>query len=476
MRRNPFLAVVSIAIAMLGMISCSSDYQQDRKMNRYLDSIRNNRAELQAFFRNFPKGGDLHHHFDGAVYAETYLDIAIRQNFFVDLNTLNVQQTPGPGLVSLKEYSVSPGWPVLREKLMQRWSIRNFQPGFLTPEAHFFNAFMGFIPIMMSDPKSGMMDIRNRAINEGVLYLESIFLPVPSYTIALPPDSVNAQFIQAGQNKDSVKTRALLEQYYSELMSGSLPALAEAHNRAVDSLHQGIDTEEFVLRYQNYIVRVFQPVSVFRDMVFGFYSADKSPLIVGVNIVAPEDDPVTIRDYWLQMQMYKFCKEKFPSVRYAVHAGELTTGLVKPEELGWHIREAVEVAGASRIGHGTDLSWDAGRAELLKKMKAQNIAVEINLSSNEFLLGVSHEHHPVLAFHHAGVPIVLSTDDPGVLRNSLTDEFVILVERYPELSYSDIKQISFNAIEYGHIEEPGVKEKLRSLLTERFQAFEASIP
>jgi hypothetical protein len=374
--------------------------------------------------------------------------------------------------VSLKDYSVSPGWPVLREKLMQRWSVRNFQPGFLTPEAHFFNAFMGFIPIMMSDPKSGMMDIRNRAINEGVLYLESIFLPLPSFSIPLPPDSFNTQLIAAGQNKDTVITRQLLDIYFKELMSGSLPALADGHNRAVDSLHQGIDSEEFVLRYQNYIVRVFQPVSVFRDMVFGFYSAEKSPLIVGVNIVAPEDDPVTIRDYWLQMQMYKFCKEKFPSVRFAVHAGELTTGLVKPEELGWHVRAAVEVAGASRIGHGTDVSWDAGRAELFEKMKANDIPVEINLSSNEFLLRVSHDQHPVVAFHQAGVPIVLSTDDPGVLRNSLTDEFVLLAERYPELSYSDIKQISFNAIKYSHIEEAVVKEKLRGLLEARFKEFE----
>ena len=472
MIRIPILRRLFIFIGLGLVLSCSKDYQQDRKMNRYLDSIRSDRAALQAFFRTFPKGGDLHHHFDGAVYAETYLDIAIRQNFFVDLNSLNVQQSPAPGFVSLKDYSVSPGWPVLREKLMQRWSVRNFQPGFLTPEAHFFNAFMGFIPIMMSDPKSGMMDIRNRAINEGVLYLESIFLPLPSFSIPLPPDSFNTQLIDAGQNKDTVITRQLLDIYFKELMSGSLPALADGHNRAVDSLHQGIDSEEFVLRYQNYIVRVFQPVSVFRDMVFGFYSAEKSPLIVGVNIVAPEDDPVTIRDYWLQMQMYKFCKEKFPSVRFAVHAGELTTGLVKPEELGWHVRAAVEVAGASRIGHGTDVSWDAGRAELFENMKAKDIPVEINLSSNEFLLGVSQDHHPVVAFHQAGVPIVLSTDDPGVLRNSLTDEFVLLAERYPELSYSDIKQISFNAIEHSHIEEAAVKEKLRGLLEARFKEFE----
>jgi adenosine deaminase/adenosine deaminase CECR1 len=78
----------------------------------------------------------------------------------------------------------------------------------------------------------------------------------------------------------------------------------------------------------------------------------------------------------------------------------------------------------------------------------------------------------VVAFHQAGVPIVLSTDDPGVLRNSLTDEFVLLAERYPELSYSDIKQISFNAIKYSHIEEAVVKEKLRGLLEARFKEFE----
>jgi hypothetical protein len=52
---------------------------------------------------------------------------------------------------------------------------------------------------------------------------------------------------------------------------------------------------------------------------------------------------------------------------------------------------------------------------------------------------------------------------------------VLLAERYPELSYSDIKQISFNAIKYAHIEEAEVREKMRALLEARFKEFEAGI-
>ena len=31
-------------------------------------------AELTLFFTQMPKGGDLHHHYSGSVYAESYVD------------------------------------------------------------------------------------------------------------------------------------------------------------------------------------------------------------------------------------------------------------------------------------------------------------------------------------------------------------------------------------------------------------------
>jgi adenosine deaminase len=52
------------------------------------------------------------------------------------------------------------------------------------------------------------------------------------------------------------------------------------------------------------------------------------------------------------------------------------------------ITSAVFQAGADRIGHGVDIAFETEALRTLDYMAAQKIAVEINLTSNEFILGV----------------------------------------------------------------------------------------
>jgi len=40
---------------------------------RHFDSVRGDPAALRAFLRAMPKGGDIHTHLSGAVYAESYI-------------------------------------------------------------------------------------------------------------------------------------------------------------------------------------------------------------------------------------------------------------------------------------------------------------------------------------------------------------------------------------------------------------------
>ena len=44
---------------------------------------------------------------------------------------------------------------------------------------------------------------------------------------------------------------------------------------------------------------------------------------------------------------------------------------------------------------------------LLAEMRTRQVAVEINLTSNEFILGVKGQAHPILLYRHAGVPFVM---------------------------------------------------------------------
>jgi adenosine deaminase len=168
--------------------------------------------------------------------------------------------------------------------------------------------------------------------------------------------------------------------------------------------------------------------------------------------------------------MFRFLKEKMP-VQTSMHAGELRLGLVLPEDLKFHIREAVFTANADRIGHGIDIAFETDAQNTLDYMAANKKAVEINLTSNEFILGVKEGEHPFMLYYKNKVPIVLSTDDPGILRTNLTEQYVLAALRYPQLTYKDFKQIAFNSITYSFLPY-GEKERLLAELTERFADFE----
>ena len=106
-------------------------------------------------------------------------------------------------------------------------------------------------------------------------------------------------------------------------------------------------------------------------------------------------------------------------------------------------------------------------------MKTDSVAVEINLSSNEFILGVKGNDHPVNLYYDAGVPIVISTDDMGVSRNNLTSQYLLLASRY-HFTYKQIKSFAFNSIAYSFL-KPDEKTALEAELAKRFGVFEAMI-
>ena len=237
-----------------------------------------------------------------------------------------------------------------------------------------------------------------------------------------------------------------------------------------------IDDSQFTMRYQNFVLRFMEPVDLFKNLVIAFISADGSPLMAGVNIVSPEDGETSMNDYWLHMIMFKYCHSRYPNVKYTMHAGELTLGLVQPEELTWHISAAVYTAGTNRIGHGVDIAYEKDAYDLLRFMAKNKIPVEINLVSNEFILKVKENRHPLTLYKNFGVPIVISTDDAGILRSNMTEQYVLLAKRYKNISYADIKEFVYNSINYSFIREEKVRKNLLNDLDSRFKTFEAKFP
>jgi adenosine deaminase len=165
---------------------------------------------------------------------------------------------------------------------------------------------------------------------------------------------------------------------------------------------------------------------------------------------------VARRDYTRHMQIIHFLASDVP---VALHAGELWLGLVPPPDLTFHIREAIEIAGARRIGHGVALAFEREMEGLLAEMRARPVAVEVCLTSTDLILGVRGKDHPLPAYLAAGVPVVLSSDDAGISRIDLTNEYVRAARDYG-LDYRVLKAIARNALIYSFLDEAQKRDEL----------------
>ncbi|MDR0910672.1 MAG: hypothetical protein LBM77_13020, partial [Spirochaetaceae bacterium] len=85
MKRYSPLLLISLLLLVLAA-SCQTTSAIATSAEPF-DSIRSNKAELQYFFSQMPKGGDLHNHLTGSIYAETYFQFAVSKNMYLDTDT-----------------------------------------------------------------------------------------------------------------------------------------------------------------------------------------------------------------------------------------------------------------------------------------------------------------------------------------------------------------------------------------------------
>ncbi|MEO8534195.1 MAG: adenosine deaminase [Flavobacterium sp.] len=443
----------------------------------YLEKIRNNEALSTAFFQQMPKGGDLHHHFSGSIYAEPLLERAISEDFYLNLETMEVSKTkPSKGnwetFSSLKNNGKLQFY---KQQVMQTWSAKDYNGVSVPSDDLFFDSFNKFSPTIEGHFAEGMLELKKRAISENVSYIETQLSTIPCDMNVSDLSDFNTKLRQAATQKDEKAVLKYLDELYKSIQQKDAKKYAEDFNtNFIAKLHKDlqIDDDRFTMRYQNFVLRFMEPVDLFKNLVIAFISANESKLVAGVNIVSPEHGENSMKDYWLHMVMFKYCHSKFADVKYTLHAGELTLGLVQPEDLTWHINSAIYIAGANRIGHGVDIAYEANSYDLLRYMAKNNIPIEINLTSNEFILKVKENRHPFSLYKEFNVPIVISTDDAGILRTNMTEQYVLLAKRYPDVTYATIKKYVYNSINYSFIPDDSVKKQLLKDLDARFKTFE----
>ena len=424
-------------------------------------------AALRGFLYAMPKGTDLHYHLSGGIYAETFLRDAAADGLCIDTATLAIvkpmaqtrsippQPVCGEGRVRADSVSPprNPDAQHLYDQMIDSLSMRTFVPvSGKSGHDQFFDTFARFETLEGSHLGEWLDEIATRAAAQNEQYLEIMHTP--------------GQFLQAAALAEKVGYNADFAEYRKLLLDAGLrdliPAIradldrAEEERRKREGCSESTghaDTQaacKVEIRYLYQVLRAQPPDSVFAQILLGFELVSADPRVVGINLVQPEDGYVAMSDYRLHMQMLDAMHTIYPKVHITLHAGEIALGLVPPDGVKFHIRDAIDQGHAERIGHGVDVMDEDRPEELLREMATKRIMVEVNLTSNDVILNVKGNDHPLTMYRKYGVPVALSTDDEGVSRIDLTHEYVRAVDTY-HFTYPELKNMVRTGLEHSFL-------------------------
>lgn len=418
----------------------------------YFESVKQDPVKLRQFLQQFPKGGDLHNHLSGAIYAESYLAWAREDGKCIDLDTHIITPPPCGSAANLDEIMADASRTPM-EPIIDALSIRNFARRSISGHDQFFATFDRFRSAAMGRFGDMVAEARRRAGRQNMVYLE-LMLSLGMLEVAQLAAHSGRLDRPFGQRINHAEVDTIVDAVVKQLDDIEIrqkQLLGCSSEAAVTPT--GCDV---TVRFQAQVLRTFAPVQVYAQTLLAVKLIKADPRVVGLNFVAPEDHRIALRDYRQHMRFVAELSAAFPSrpAGIALHAGELTMGLVPPEDLGWHIRDAVATAGATRIGHGIDIAYDDDMDGLLKTMAKQDVMVEINLTSNDVILGITGAAHPLPTYLEYGVPVTLSTDDEGVSRIDLTHEYQRAATTY-NLGYSQLRGFARNSLQYSFL--PGAR-------------------
>jgi adenosine deaminase CECR1 len=189
--------------------------------------------------------------------------------------------------------------------------------------------------------------------------------------------------------------------------------------------------------------------------------ATNPDLVKGFDLVEEED--------WTNPNLF-FVDELLSARRAAERRGVDLPLYLHSGESNWAENENLYDAvllGASRIGHGIAL---VKHPRLMEIVRSRGIAIEVCPTSNQILGYVPDlRNHPAGHYINAGLSIVLSPDDAGIMRNSLSHDFYVAFMAWG-LDLRDLKQIAMNSLLHSAMTDD---EKRRALAewTRRWGAF-----
>lgn len=443
------IALCAAPVAHAQGVATSRGLTPERRTAAAFESLRKSPPQQFAFLMQMPKGADLHNHLSGAIYAESFIQWAAEKGLCVDTTTLVLTQAPcKPNTDGFATMTTALTDGVLYRRIIDAWSMRNWQFSGQNGHDQFFDTFAKFGPATYNQTGRMLAEETARAARGQVLYLE----------LMLTPD--NGVSSQLGQ---TVGWNGNLQSTLDKLKAAGI---AKAVTQGIESLRQAEQQKDELLKCGTpqadpgcsvtvrYVFQVGRGAAlgpVYAQMVAGFMLAsDPQSKVVALNLVQAEDGLSSMQNFTTQMQMLDFLHNLYPAAHITLHAGELAPGLVPPDGLSFHIRSSVLTGHAERIGHGVDIMHEVNPYELLRELARRNVMVEICLTSNDVILGIRGKDHPLLTYIQYGVPVALATDDEGVSRSEISREYLkAAIEQ--ELGYLQLKTMARTSLQFAFI-------------------------
>jgi adenosine deaminase len=280
-------ALLAVFIVVLRFVVLAAEFNTAVTAERF-EAARGDRTTLRAFLHRMPKGGDLHTHLSGAVYAERFIAWAAAQELCVDgANDLVAKALcDRPGTVPLANAMRD---QALYDRLVNAFSMRAFLPTPAVPTGHdqFFATFDTFNAATAGRFADMVVDQLRQYDRENVQYVE--------FMVSFSCPNEREQFRAAVRDKpeDAVKLAALAASGLADCVAARRGVIEDNLARIRTALACDAQNTQagckVTFRFIAQILRDTPLDDVFIATAIAAALIRAEPLVVALNYVQPED-------------------------------------------------------------------------------------------------------------------------------------------------------------------------------------------
>jgi adenosine deaminase CECR1 len=428
----------AFAILALAPAYAASFAQQFEQIKKTASPV-----ELYSLLYDLPKGGDLHNHGGLSTIAETWFDLAAKdqRNRFYTLTKFN--NCPGDTDALPRFYTIQRStWQKLPACQHSQYEAMND----LTSEQR-----AAWLSAMQIDrPGEGLNEFFEVIVTRwGDLFKDPY----------ISADAIVEDLRQFGREHVRYVETQFLPGRFQDTDGNPIPAdqvaqiFADRMNTP-DAKATGAD-----VRFQDVIIRFLPSAEKDVENAYAFVDQHRDRW-VGINMAGREDNP---KGYALRfLETYRRMRRTYSDIHLSIHGGEL--------DMPGHQVHDTLLLGATRIGHGINLITDPDTMLLMRDRKA---LVEINLISNHLLQFFPDlSKHPFPEYLRTGIPVCLNTDDRGSWDSDMTDEYYTAVTMF-NLTWDEIVELGRNSLQWSFAED-ALKQRCCALTTKMLQLLKPS--